>query len=408
MRKHAALATVFLRYFLVAAIAIYASVPTFSALAADASVPVRYHREAEGAASSSQDGALTVLTIKGQPSVPVKQFCGSLGCKAFYRWDRQRLVISNSFRKSVAVLSPLIPLVDIDGRVFRYQGTIEVTREQGYLLPLSLVKELTTRMGMGAIIEEAPEKKTVADAPESQAAQELKTVIIDAGHGGFDMGTTEGRLYEKDIAMFYAQQLKAALLAKVSGITVVLTREKDRFMSLAERARFANERGAGLFISLHVNHADDPNASGAETYILSPEATDSDARKTQLLENQSWVRNARVASLPTEMSIKTIFVDLEQQHFIRQSALFGSYCQQELAQIDAGGAVKNRGVKQAFFYVLSQAAMPAVLVEMGFLSNTQDRDRLMNAEFREKFTNALVTAVVRYKARLISNKQALE
>ncbi len=369
--------------------------------------PVRYHREAESSASSPRDGALTVLSLGGQRMVPVKQFCGSLGCRAFYRWDRQKLVISNPLRKSTAVLSPLTPLMDIDGRVRRYQGTIEVTRDQGYLLPLPLAQELTQRLGLGRLIEEEPMAPRDIEEDPSQP-QPLKTVIIDAGHGGFDMGTTEGRLYEKDISMFYAQRLKQQILAKVKDVNVLLTREKDGFMSLAERARFANERGAGLFISLHANHADDPTVAGAETYILSPDATDSDARKTQLLENESWARQAHVSSLPTELSIKTIFVDLEQQHFIRQSALFGSYCQQELAQIDGGRAVKNRGVKQAFFYVLSQAAMPAVLVEMGFLSNPEDRSRLMNADFRDKFTDAIVTAVVRYKARLIHNKTAQE
>lgn len=371
----------------------------FALLAASAhgAPTLSYKRANEDGAKAAREGRMTVLTLDGQKYVPLQQLCGALGCKALYQWAKHRVVIENPRPRHAALVSHLTPIWIRDGQVQRYEGRVLVTADQGYLLPQSLALSLARDMGLGILTEEngEPSPDDAVEAP----AKELSTVIIDPGHGGFDLGTAEGTLYEKDIALFYAKGLKDALITQMPDLKVILTREEDRFVSLGERTRLANQKEAALFVSLHINHADDPSAMGVETYILSPDATDSEARKTQLLENESWIRNAKVGDLPTDDGVKRIFVDLEQQHFIKHSAVFAAYAQQELGRIDGGKAVRNRGVKQAFFYVLSQAAMPAVLVEMGFLSNDGDRARIMNAAYREQFIKALVTAVIRYKGR---------
>jgi N-acetylmuramoyl-L-alanine amidase len=353
-----------------------------------------YSRAEPTGANAPEKGRMTVLTLSGESFVPAKQFCGSLGCILTYQWDKHRLMIENPRTHRLAIVSSLASVAIVEGIVQEIGAPILVTGDHGYLLPVEFASLLALKLGLGSLTPDFSANEDVISLPEPKA---LKRVVIDAGHGGYDLGTSQGSLYEKDVSLFYAIKLREEIKNKIKNIKVELTREDDRFVSLAERARFANEKDASLFISLHVNHSDDRSAHGTETYILSPDATDSDSRKTSLLENESWVQNTKVGELPTSEGIKKIFVDLEQQKFIQDSAVFASYAQQEFSRIKA---TKNRGVKQAFFYVLSQAAMPSVLIEIGFLSNQSDREKIMNHEFQNKFIDSMITAIIRYKARL--------
>ena len=345
--------------------------------------------------SDDKPGTLTAVLLNGTNYVSVPQFCGALGCHVVYQWAKQKLILENPRTHKVALISSLTRVAIIDGEVVDLSAPILLNLQQGYVLPVSFAQELVRRLGLGTLREI---KNEPTEAVSAQGENDhVEFLVIDPGHGGADKGTGHGDLLEKDISLFYAQKLRDELRLEVPALRVIMTRENDLFVSLADRTKLANKAGsAGILISLHVNHAPDVRISGAETFILSPEATDSEARKTALAENESWIQNAK---LDSKLKIKNIFVDLEQQKFIQRSAVLGAYVQQELSRVETGRAVKNRGVKQAFFYVLSQAAMPSILVEMGFLSNTKDRARLMNSSFQSAFTKALVNAIKRYRGQ---------
>lgn len=226
-------------------------------------------------------------------------------------------------------------------------------------------------------------------------------IVLDPGHGGSDQGTVFHSITEKDLALIYAQRIQAKIEALIPDSEVFLTRKTDTFVSLPNRATTANNKKADLFISIHVNHAHETAISGVETYILSPDATDDQAKQLALLENESWSRALEVPALKTGNSsaIQKIFVDMEQTKVLQRSALAASMIHQEISRLELPFGLKNRGVKQAMFYVLSQVAAPSVLVEIGFLSNPGDRERLMNFRFQQEFIQSLALAIKRYQAR---------
>ncbi len=181
-------------------------------------------------------------------------------------------------------------------------------------------------------------------------------------------------------------------------VEVFLTREDDSYVSLPDRAKIANSRDASLFLSLHVNHAASEAISGSQAYILNPNATDDDAKRTALLENDSWLKSLKEKDV-TGGDVMKILADMEQTRYIQSSAVAAAYIQQELSTLALPHGLKNRGVKQAMFFVLSQVAMPSVLVEMGFLSSSGDRARLMDVVFRDHFVKKLVASIRRFRDR---------
>ncbi len=334
--------------------------------------------------------ALAAVT-QGRPVtyLNLRAFCKRAGCEVLHNWEKQKVIVQNPRYGKQAVLSPVVKIALYDG--FWDFGDV-LSTPNGYRISEPTAELLTQYLLL------KPSTGVAAEAIEDAGRHDLKIIIIDPGHGGHDFGTSSKSHKEKDISLIYAMALKERLETEMPEVKIHLTRTQDRFVSLPERARLANRQKGGLFISIHVNHADDVKISGAETFILSPEATDHDSKKTALAENKEWLTHSTgVTSVSTDLN--KIFVDLEQQKFIQRSALFAAYVQQELGRIERGAVVKDRGVKQAFFYVLSQVAMPSVLMEMGFLSNKNDRERLMNLQFRDTFTRSVVTALKRYRMK---------
>ena len=220
----------------------------------------------------------------------------------------------------------------------------------------------------------------------------LDTVVIDAGHGGKDPGTKRPGIFEKDITLAVSLKL-GAYLAERLGVRVEYTRQDDRFIELKDRGRIANERGGKLFISIHVNSADNAAASGAETYFIGLHKTDA-ARSTMERENEA----VKMESSQRE------YEDMNEEALIRMALTQSAYMQQsqELAvliqdQFEKRVQRKNRGVKQAGFYVLWGASMPAVLVELGFLSNRSEAAFLVSERGQDYLASAIFRAVRAYK-----------
>ncbi len=218
-------------------------------------------------------------------------------------------------------------------------------------------------------------------------------VMIDPGHGGYDPGTqSSGGMMEKELALQIAMRLKTALQAR--GIRAALTRSSDVFISLADRTRIANQAGADLFVSIHLNSSPNTDTTGIEVYYLN-NTTDRATIRLARMENAS----AEGYGAPDASNLNYILTDLRQNYkAIAAASLARMIDAQTVADLDAGLGlnVNALGAKMGPFYVLVGAHMPAVLVECGFMSNAAEAARLESAQYQDVLAGAVATAVVRY------------
>jgi N-acetylmuramoyl-L-alanine amidase len=226
------------------------------------------------------------------------------------------------------------------------------------------------------------------------ASVALRTIALDAGHGGHDSGAIGPTgLQEKELTLDLVQRV-GALIQEELGVRVVLTRSRDQFVALRERTALANREQADLFVSIHANAAPAAAATGTETYFLSTEATDGAARQAAARENRVIaLEGAPRGSGPRDV-LRTILWDLAQAEFQQESSRLAEALQ---GQLDRALRRPSRGVKQAPFYVLGGAAMPAVLVEVGFITNSQDEQRLRDDGYRDRLARALGAGLAAYK-----------
>lgn len=208
----------------------------------------------------------------------------------------------------------------------------------------------------------------------------LDVIVIDPGHGGEDTGALgPNGMAEKDIVLNVALRLQKVLIESL-GCEVLLTRTDDTFVSLEDRTAFANNNEADLFISIHVNAARNRKAAGVETFFMSLEATDEEAMKVAEAENNITIEGK---SLNEEFSddLKNILLDLAQSSTHHLSSRLAESVQMSMVRLTKRD---NRGIKQAPFLVLYGAIMPAVLVEIGFVSNP-DEEKWLSSETDQAF-----------------------
>ena len=219
----------------------------------------------------------------------------------------------------------------------------------------------------------------------SAAHQGITTIVIDPGHGGIENGA-KGQFgaAEKDITLAISLKLKT-IIERNFAFRVVLTRDRDIDRSLEDRAAIANNNKAYLFISIHANSSYRKNARGSETYFLSLNATDEEARRLAYLENNEPDLEDQIAS-EEEDDIKMILWNMAQTAYLKQSSLLAESIQ---IQLNALLRTRNRGIKQAPFKVLTGVACPAVLVEVAFISNPEEEEQLGTEEFQDNVALAI-------------------
>ena len=237
-----------------------------------------------------------------------------------------------------------------------------------------------------------PNKKV--DLSNEKQKWEFKTIVIDAGHGGKDPGAVGYRgTKEKDIALDVAKRLEKKL-SKNLNVKIVMTRDEDIFLRLSERTKIANENNGSLFISIHTNAAEDRRASGFETFLIGPNKNEAAvrvaARENAVLE----LEGISGQKLTNEDLIKAT---IAQSAFASKSEQFASIVQGEIKKRVQS---KDRGVKQAGFYVLMGASMPNVLVELGFISNPSEEKKLRSPQYRDQLATAIYRAVEQYQKTL--------
>jgi len=235
---------------------------------------------------------------------------------------------------------------------------------------------------------------TAPKAPAGARSGEV-VVAIDAGHGGIDPGASAGGLVEKDVALALARLLADQLellpgLPMLPRLHGVLLRGDDGFLTLAERVRRAREAGANLLVSLHADTTSEGIAEGAHVYVLSPEGTDEAARELAERENRADVIGGiKLAGEPDDLT--RLLVDLAQRGTEHES--------QRLAQAVLAAMSGNvvllptEPLRGADFRILKAPEMPAILVELGYLSNPNDRDRIVSSDWRRRMAAALAQGI---------------
>ena len=276
-------------------------------------------------------------------------------------------------------------------------STFSVSLEQN---PYRLVIEVRSR-------ENSPQpnanvNQTAAPAPSNPAASSETTkedaqvrphgaklrIVIDPGHGGWDLGTIgrEG-LLEKNLVLEVAQRL-GTMLEKNLGAEVVYTRKDDDFVPLEQRAEIANHQQADLFVSVHANYSSLTTARGVETYYSSffspPEA-----REIEFRENGEAGKLTR-AKL-TGVQLKTKVEESRKLANSVQHALHGTLASQS-------SGIRDRGVREASFVVLTGTVMPSVLAEISFVSSPADEEKLRNTEYRQQIAEALYQGIERFES----------
>jgi N-acetylmuramoyl-L-alanine amidase len=223
----------------------------------------------------------------------------------------------------------------------------------------------------------------------------LKTIVLDAGHGGHDSGATGPTgLMEKDLVLDVTRRVAKLVEARL-GLKVLLTRDSDNFVTLRDRTSFANRQHADLFVSIHANAHREAAADGVETYFLSSEATDSTARQVAALENGVVQLEQPAGRGSGQVDIvKAILWDLAQSEFQVESSRLAEVVHDSMTQTLR---ISNRGVKQAGFYVLGGAAMPAILLEIGFVTNPKEERKLKDTKYRDEIARAIVAGLAEYK-----------
>jgi N-acetylmuramoyl-L-alanine amidase len=214
-------------------------------------------------------------------------------------------------------------------------------------------------------------------------------IVIDPGHGGHDTGTIgPNGVREKDVVLDVSRRL-GKLLQQRLGADVVYTRGDDTFIPLETRTAIANRTQADLFVSVHANSSDDPDARGVETYYLnftsSKDALEVAARENAVSQNSIH----ELQDLVKKIALK---------EKIEESKEFASDVQTELhgGLASKNSGIRNRGVRKAPFIVLIGANMPSILAEISFVSNPTDAKKLETAEYRQKIAESLYRGIARY------------
>lgn len=344
-----------------------------------------------------------INTIQNQNFFSINDFIKITNSKNFIN-DKTEKIIFYIDDKKIKITNQMA-FIMIDDNLFQLSSKV-VKQNNSYYVPtdsfLKIVNNLSnnisiSRSANGISLSSLPDtnvKAVKVDIRNEKEKWQFKTIVIDAGHGGKDPGAVGYRgTKEKDIALDVAKRLEKKL-SKNMKVKIVMTRDEDIFLRLSERTKIANENNGSLFISIHTNAAEDRRASGFETFLIGQNKNEAAvrvaARENAVLE----LEGSTGKKLTDEDLIKAT---IAQSAFASKSELFASLVQKEIKKRVQS---KDRGVKQAGFYVLMGASMPNVLVELGFISNPSEEKKLRSPQYRDQLATAIYRAVEQYQKTL--------
>ncbi|MFQ5825546.1 MAG: N-acetylmuramoyl-L-alanine amidase [bacterium] len=223
----------------------------------------------------------------------------------------------------------------------------------------------------------------------------IDKVIIDPGHGGVDPGAIGPRgVYEKDVVLKVSKRLKKLVEEKLK-IDVIMTRETDKFVPLKERTQLANKEQGKLFISIHANSNRSSRVQGATTYFLGP-AKSEEALEVAQRENSVIRYENSIADYSHLTDESFILASMAQNDYNKESQDLAAFVQREL---ENRTKLKDRGVKQAGYYVLVGASMSNILIETAFISNKKEERLLKSSSFQQKVAEAIYTSIKKFKEK---------
>jgi len=314
-----------------------------------------------------------------QKTIPINDDLLSDARAARYTLDSVRVVVDiKSFEtyKVFSLRDPFRIVIDVWGR----NGTGAIASDPG---------EDDAPPLPGSAVERS--RKVPRGALARQLALGVRRIVVDPGHGGKDFGAPGfiPGVHEKDVVLEIAKRV-ARKIREDMNLEAILTRSDDRYLTLEERTAFANTRGADLFVSIHTNASRDPRAYGTETYFLNL-ATDDESIRVAAMENATSTKNIS--------DLHSILNDLLKNAKINESSRMAEVVQSALIKnLNRRGydRVKDKGVKQAPFYVLLGARMPSILVETAFISNREECRLLTTASYQEHLAEAIVQGLRSY------------
>lgn len=250
-----------------------------------------------------------------------------------------------------------------------------------------------------------------AQASKTKIKNEAFTIVIDAGHGGKDIGATDNGVNEKDINLKVALQLESIIKKKLKDTKVVMTRDKDTYLTLQERADKANKSEGDIFISIHTNSVDKKNKNrktveGSSVYVLGLHKTDNNMqvamRENSVIELESNYEQKYSGFDPTKDESYIIF-EMSQKNNLSQSIKLAENIEKELVNIGRA----DRGVHQAGFWVLWATSMPSVLVELDFICNPQSAKYISSDKGAKEMAEAIFKAIEIYEKNWRSTREKL-
>jgi N-acetylmuramoyl-L-alanine amidase len=338
-------------------------------------------------------GAITRVTFDVAPATP--HTVTQEGARLLIRFDADALDPALPASPTPDVVqaihvaeNPLVVAIDLGPRFASFRASDAPGERDAGRIVVDLIAQTTD----AAPTPQQPAAPATPEPPpllEVSPPGAVRTIVIDAGHGGEEQGAhgPQGTL-EKDVTLGVARRLKAAIEARL-GARVILTREADQTVGLDERAAVANNNKADLFISLHANASVRGIASGAEVFYLS--LADYGAQAQRVAQGES-------EPLPVfgggTRDIEVILWEMAQARHIEQSATLATMVESALRE---RVPMSPRAIQQAPFRVLVGANMPAVLVEMGFITNPEQERQLAAEAFQSSIVQALVDSITRFR-----------
>ena len=333
--------------------------------------------------------------------ISVNNFSDVLLNKNFTNNNTEKIVIY--FGDTKIKITANTSFVIINDKAYQLQNNV-FQRKGEYYVPLDDLLTLLTQqtntdysmdyasmsIKLGSVIQNIAIVETT-DLDKEKKKWQFDTIIIDPGHGGKDPGSVGYKgTKEKDIVLDVSKRL-ARKIQKNLRVKTILTRDEDVFIRLQDRTKFANTNEGDLFISIHVNSNESKKPYGFETYLLRPgrnqEAINVALRENAVIE----LEGNKFEKLTDEQLIQAT---IAQSGFVQYSEKFAALIQEE---IDKRVQSRNRGVKQAGFYVLMGASMPNVLIELGYISNPNEEKKLNSSSYRDMLATSIYYAILKYQ-----------
>ncbi len=360
--------------------------------------------------SSASAKSAPVVKIEGKNYVPLHSFIDEFNIENSFdvTFQKGRLYYKSHYVVYKTGYSLLVidnRIIHLDDPVIRWKGGIYIPADGARIILNSFYYAMNAKISgsrlflSGAIPDKPPpdykENEKINSKPET--GEKIGFIILDPGHGGKDPGAIgKGGLQEKALTLQISKRVEKALKNRLKEVKVKATRNSDVFIELAERTEIANrelKRGNnGLFISIHVNASISSKVSGFETYFLSQNPTNEEARKTAALENNVIILERNSGGEKKYDDVDQIEALMMTTQIQRESSLLAESIQKGLGKNIK--EFRSRGVQRADFFVLRGALMPAVLVEVGFVTNAKEASFLKRADYQNKISKGISDGIV--------------